>query len=661
MNPRAKRGMALLALLGMLGCASGGGPRATPDDARVDAVWAALQRGALPEAEAHAAGIEDELLRRRAQRDVLAAREGRGAAYVACLAEGDWLAARFEASGERALQRLRVARRADDAPAALWIEEARRSPTTARALSAARAAEELAPGGVEGLCLEVELLYALGRADDAEERLDTGVDSARLRLARARLLAGTGRLDATARSLMQDIEDGRAVPASLLLLQDILVAVPSAELEAAARATLDRASFAGPRMLRARDRLAARLAFAAGVLPAAVAQLEAVDPRAPEDDAALERWRARLALGAAPAVPLELRIDADPERPRSPELLARRLADEWDLAARASYEEADEGDGKDLDGFVAALDEAAAGLPGAPSLAALPRRDFGLFGEMLDTAPLRALLPDAVVLCGQALTLPAEIAWFDRRACTTRDLPDGAGSYEQCLVRRQRVTGYAAAHGATITGAGIDPLVWIDLDQLDREQRSRQLQPVGPPLEALPAAGREQRLDLSEPLDVARWMDDVVRAQSGERYAALLLDSLAQHEQQHIVDFRLFAGAGAGGKLALLFSGGLLPGSVRAEIERRAQLRALRTAEDPRIALAHAVAHLPVEGPDRDEPHAAGYAALVAEFVRRLDAADWPGARTPSELGLDPGRVLVQQLQRLDAATVRAIALAMDD
>jgi hypothetical protein len=68
-----------------------------------------------------------------------------------------------------------------------------------------------------------------------------------------------------------------------------------------------------------------------------------------------------------------------------------------------------------------------------------------------------------------------------------------------------------------------------------------------------------------------------------------------------------------------------------------------------------------VEGPDRDEPHAAGYAALAEEFVRRLDAADWPDARTPRELGLDPDRNLLQQLHLLDSATVRAIALDMDD
>jgi hypothetical protein len=433
------------------------------------------------------------------------------------------------------------------------------------------------------------------------------------------------------------------------------------DLEDEARATLKAHAADGPRLLRAQQRLLAWLAAEHGDLPDAIACLRRCQPRAPDEDAALVRWQARLAGVEPPPVPLELRLDATADRPRSPALLEKRLADEWDLAARACYERADKGDGVGLDEFVELLDAAAAGLPGAPELGDLPRRDFGLFGEMLDTQPLRDALPAAVVLCGKALTLPADIAWFDLQSCRSRELPDGFGPYEECLVRHARVSGYAASRGAAITGAGIDPLVWIDLDQMEREDRGSRLAPVGPPLMALPAAGREQRRDLSEPLDVARWIDEAVRQQSGVRYAELLLDALRQHEQQHILDFRRFTALGPGGKLALLLSGGLLPGAVQAEIERRAQLHALRTAADPRLALAHAVSHLPVEGEARGEPHAAGYAELVTEFVRRLDDGDWTASRSVSELGLDPRRNLLQQLHLLDAGTVRAIALAMDD
>jgi hypothetical protein len=278
---------------------------------------------------------------------------------------------------------------------------------------------------------------------------------------------------------------------------------------------------------------------------------------------------------------------------------------------------------------------------------------------MLDTAPLRQTLPDAVLLCGKALFLPADIAWFDRVQCLARELPNGAGPYEECHVRHPRVTGYAAAHGAAITGAGFDPLVWLDLDELQGEVRAERLTPCDPPLPARLAAGRDARLDLSEPLDVARWIDDAARISDGERYEALLLDSLAQHEQQHILDFRQFVAEGTLGQLGQLFSGGLLPGAIRAEVERRAQLNALRTSADPRLALAHAISHLPVEGAARSEPHAVAYESLVTEFLRRLDDANWPGARTLEQLGLDRSRNLLQQLWRLDGDTIRAVALGM--
>ncbi len=159
----------------------------------------------------------------------------------------------------------------------------------------------------------------------------------------------------------------------------------------------------------------------------------------------------------------------------------------------------------------------------------------------------------------------------------------------------------------------------------------------------------------------ACWLEQPSRDAPDGRHFERLLAAVGIHESQHIADFRAFTSASAGGRLALLLQGGLLPGAVLVEVERRAQLRALREAEDPRLPLAHAVSYLPVEGEASADPHAAGYAALVAEFVRRLDDADWPGGRPPRELGLDPGRVLLQQLHLLEPEVVRAIALAMDD
>jgi hypothetical protein len=660
-NRGALRTLALLVLLGSLGCSSEITVRRTPDDAASDAVWAAIARGDLPAADRAAASLTDPELHERARLDVLAARQGRSAACAEALDAGSWLAARFDASGERARGRLRDQRRREPASAAVWIEEARRSEDAGRALSAIRAAESLAPGGVEAAAIEVELLGSQRRFAEAEKILSQLLDGARLHLARARLLASTGRLDAACEHLLSDLHDGLAVPASIALLQDILLAVPLQDREHEALATLQSAPISGSRMERAQRRLLAVLTARRGNLDGAIAQLGKLELPSPDDEAVLALWTARREGGEPPAVPLERRIDADPDRPRSPALRERRIADEWDLAARKAYDDEDEGKGTGLDGFLARLDAAAAPLRDAPQLAALPRRDFGIFGDMLDTDPLRASLPDAVVLCGKALSLPADIACFDRVECTSRELPDGAGPYEECHVRRPRVTGYAASRGASITGAGLDPLVWLDLDQFQREELGDQLTPCGPPLPARPAAGRAARLDLSEPLDVARWLDDAARAADGARYDALRLDALSQHEQQHILDFRNFVAEGTAGKIGMLLSGGVFPSSVRAEVERRAQLHALRTCGDPRLALSHALSHLPAEGAARNEAHAAGYDALITEFLRRLDDAAWPGAKSVEDLGLDRSRNLVQQLWKLDPDTIRAIALGMDD
>jgi hypothetical protein len=656
----AIRCLVFLALLGMQGCHAPRAVRVEVDDAHVDLVWACLQRGDLGRAEAGAALIVDPDLRERARLDVLAARSGRAAAYLAAMDAGNWLEARYAASREAALGLLRQQRRLDARRAAVWLEEARRSTSAGRALSALDAAQSLAPGGCEALAARAELLLVQQRYEEAGRALAQPVDGARLRLVRAQLLAATGRSTTAARALLQDVRDGLAVPASLSLLHELLAGSHEADLERLALAVLSGPAAPGWRMERAQWRLQAWLLAQTGDLAGARAGLLRLDPRTPEDDAALLRLQARLdGVVPASATP-EMRLDGDQDRPRGVELAQRRLADEWGLAARKAWDDEDDGRGPDLDGFVALLDEAAAGLPGAPALAGLPRRDFGLFGALLEPGPLHVALPGALVVCGKALTLPADIAWFERQAGGLRALPEG-GTYEEWHVRRPRIGGYLASRGAAITGAGLDPLVWINLDQLEREARGARQAPGEPPPPAQPAAGHAERRSLAEPLDVARWLEQPSRDAPDGRHFERLLEAVSIHERQHIADFRAFTSAGAAGRLALLLQGGLLPGPVRAEVERRAQLRALREAEDPRLPLAHAASYLPVEGDAHADPHAAGYAALMAEFVRRLDAADWPGGRPPRELGLDPGRVLLQQLHRLEPDVIRAIALAMDD
>jgi hypothetical protein len=650
----------LWALLGMIGCAAPPPKPNLPDDAAVDLIWACLMRGDGIGAAQAAARIGDPDFAERARLDVLAWEAGRPAALVDVLDRGHWLAARFLASGESASATLAEARRGGADGACVWIEEARRATRHGRQLSAARAAQRHAPGAPEALALEIELLLADGELTRAR-RLWAGrpVDSARWRLLGRELDGRVGRIGPMVEGVLDDLHSGLAVPASLSLLEVALRRGASAEQESRMRVVLEQAPIVGPAMLRARDRLLAILAARDGRMADAAAALARCGPLLPEEEAARRRWSLR-ASGGAPAT-LEERVDLDPERAAGADLVTRRLASEWDLAARESYRDAGRGQDVSLPDFLARLDATAAPLGDVPTLAGLPRRRFGVFGTLLDTSSLRARLPEAVVLAGKALTLPAELAWFDRVDCRERDLPGPWGRYEECLVRRPRVLGSLAASGVAIAGAGLDRLVYLDLDEIERERLGIEAWMRQAPQQARPARDRQARLSTDEPLDVVARLQRRARQDAGDGYDALLLETIALHEQQHILDFQAFVARGAVGQLVTLAGAGLLPGSVRAAIERRAQLHALREASDPRVALAQAVAQLPVEGARRADAHAVGYARLVEQFLQRLDGGPLPDGSEPGTHGIDRGRVLLQQLDRLPPETVRALARALDD
>ncbi len=675
--------VALGALAGMAGCRATPSAALTPDDLRVDAVWLGLVRDDLPAAERAADLVESVDFRERARLDLIAARQGRAAALCTSLDAGSWLAARYDASDDVALERLRLLRQATSTRPAVWLEQARRSPSAGQRLSAARHAAGLAPGSAEARAVVGETLLAQQQHEDVEELLGGEVPpTARLRLLLRRQQSFTGRGQAATEGLLADLQAGLATPSSLALLEEQLARVPRRALEEQTLALLeaerhhavdspDRVPLvSGARMQRSADRLLASLLARAGRPDEAAALLVALPVRMPADDELLAacRERAGLATPAAAAgdepPSLERRIANDRERVTSIALRERRLADEWDLEARASYDDADAGHGSGLDAFLRRLDEAAVPLPGSPPLRHLPREHFGpfgVFGTLLDVQPLREALPDALLLGGEALTQPAELTWFDRVASERIELPGALGSYEQSEVRRVRVRGYVASRGAAIAGTGLGRTVYLDLDAIERDERQGLLSPVGPGCGPLPAQGTEERLSLAEPLDVVSRLVQASRAEAGDRYEALLLEALALHERQHIVDFQTFVAGGTGSALWTLFGAGLLPSSVRAAIERRAQLQAMRDATDPRIPLAHALAELPVDDSSPGDEHSRGYASLVRDFLAVLDRGDWPGAASLESYGIRRDAVLVQQLQRLPPETVRAIARSIAD
>lgn len=641
----------VLALMGMAGCSLAAPIGVVEDERALDRLWVALGRGDLHAARQVATTVQDPWLAARARLDLLQAERGRASALLAALEREGALAARYDKSGAVARARLLNARRAGADEAWLWIEEARRSESVDRALSAARAAQGRPGGVLEGLALEVEWLLASGRLAQADARLDElPVDSARLRLARRRLDGATGRWQALVDGVIGDLHDGVAVATDLVLLEDVVLRGAAADSEAAIAQALHETRIVGERIVRARERLAAILEARQGQAAAAARRLAALAPLLPEERDAVRRWELRARSGEATS--LDERIEADALRVEGVALRQRRLAAEWDLAARESYDERGAG-GESLDALLRRLDAAAEPLGGAPRLSELPRRDVGPFGRLLDVAALRTELPDAFLLAGQALTRPAEFTWYDRLASETVPLDDGLGTYERVQVARPRVPGLAASRGASISGAGIDRSVYLDLDELLLEARASELGRPVPALAPLPAVGRLERCALDEPLDVAARLRELARAASATSWTDALLETLALHEHQHIVDFQTFVQRGGWGRLGALAGAGLLPFAVQTEIERRAQLHALRHARDPRLPLAQLVERVPVEGAAAADEHAVAYARLLSEFIARLDAGAAPG--------LSREHVLLQQLDRLDPEFVRAIARALPD
>jgi tetratricopeptide (TPR) repeat protein len=630
------------------------------DDRAVDQVWLALQHGDLVAAAEAAASIDDAVFAERARRDVEASQLGRATALLHAMEDGSWLASRYRSSSIKAMEGIERSLEDESPGPAAWLELARRTGRPSRRRTSASRVLSDQPGGVEALAVLGESLLAAGRIPEVLELLEEDeARSARLRWLARRTHAVAGRYHQTVEGLIDDVQTGVAVPEGLELLGRLLAGIPQAEAERRLLAVLEADDRPGVRWRRARENLLAQLLERRGDLDGALALLEDAVLPTPNELTRQRRLTARTAEGGVPTSPEE-RVDGDDARPHSADLQGLRLAREWNLAARGSYDDAAEGDGPDLRGFLTALDEAAAPLGDVPLLSDLPWRSFGLFGDMLDTTSLREALPDALLLGGKGPGLPAELSWYDvveRERVADARAVDGA--YDRCLVRTLRVPGQAAAAGARFTGAGIIDVVFLDVDEMEQDVHLDRALRWLPDRDGLPAVGRGQRRALDEPLDVAQRLTVAAVADAGDDYEARLLQALSLHETQHIADAGRFLDAGLFGKLGDILSAGVLPGNVRAELERRAQLAALQRCDDPRIPLADMVAMVPVEGRRVASEHARGYGDLLAQFVGRLDDGAWEGAVPLEELGLSRSQVLVQQLHRLDAETVRAVALSI--
>ncbi len=126
-----------------------------------------------------------------------------------------------------------------------------------------------------------------------------------------------------------------------------------------------------------------------------------------------------------------------------------------------------------------------------------------------------------------------------------------------------------------------------------------------------------------EPLDAAWRLSCLSPAQDTELEAAVL-DMIRCHERQHLVDALHYLPVEGNfwRSLGLLFSFGLSPSAIEAEMERRAELAALAVSEHTELVLAH-IADFLVD-PGEDSPHHRGFGELARQLGDEFAAAGVP-------------------------------------
>jgi hypothetical protein len=134
-----------------------------------------------------------------------------------------------------------------------------------------------------------------------------------------------------------------------------------------------------------------------------------------------------------------------------------------------------------------------------------------------------------------------------------------------------------------------------------------------------------------------------------------LLEVTATHEEGHLCDRTRFLPLARHWPraLALLAKVGFRPAAVAQRLEYRAQLTALCSTSDPRLALVAVLRAAEAGGSDLT-PHAAAYRELLSDLLATLDRElerrprQWPQ--------VDPDHVLAHQLHLLGPEDVRRLA-----
>jgi len=218
---------------------------------------------------------------------------------------------------------------------------------------------------------------------------------------------------------------------------------------------------------------------------------------------------------------------------------------------------------------------------------------------------------------------------------------------EAIWIEKPELSGYVEwAGGGDLAGLALGAVVLVDLHAAAqwegalRRRRERQ-RPYADEALSQQALEDDPITAVDDPAGVA---DRLLFGTDIDLAAEILV-----HEDAHLADAARFLPVG--GNLlrgfGLALSHGFQAEKVVAHLERNAQLTAIAEGPHPRAAFSVCCAAIGGSG-----PHSLGYTQIVRAFVNRIhaDPTAYPA--------IDRSRVIVQQVHRLSAAEIRALAVA---
>jgi hypothetical protein len=338
-------------------------------------------------------------------------------------------------------------------------------------------------------------------------------------------------------------------------------------------------------------------------------------------------------------------------------LVARRDEARRELAFEAAvrrllYSGYQQQDRASLRDVVARMRDLSRGILGRDVVGEPPLFSVPMVGEMLDpfSGPLAEHFDryNRHFVLGARSGGTAEGMLFVRLSLA--DLPDSEAlalpgrCYEVVVVDRD-VRALAGVLGGDVAGVALLNHFLVDHDAVREWARSiadrrRIAAEDGGALvrDPLPA---EPGLD---PVDVA-WRLAVQSPVADADLDAAVLDMVRHHERQHLVDAFHFLPIESNllRGLGLLFSFGLSPSAIEAEMERRAELAALAVSPHTELVLAHIADFL--GEPDVESPHHRGFGDLGRQLCFALQ-----------EVGVSADDALPSRWHRLPADVVRQAA-----